>query len=233
MNNYEGYIKGMEKSMQEKLFFLEYLDLTDYDLIIDFGCASGNLIERIKMITKTTTPIIGIERDVYMQNILTQKGIEWKASLSDLKTLKNKNVLIIFSSVLHEVEGEFGNIAEWLLKVKPTVVIRDMTPPTDRPLTKAELKISTFNKPKYEYIWGQIKTTWNLYHYLLKYTYVDNWESEILENYFSVPWEWFFTNGITEYRRDYILEYKKTQVYKDFNYQIKEPTHRQLITKIK
>ena len=98
MNNYESYIKGMEKSMQEKLFFLEYLDLTDYDLIIDFGCASGNLIERIKMITKTTTPIIGIERDVYMQNILTQKGIEWKTNLADLKTLKNKNVLIIFSA---------------------------------------------------------------------------------------------------------------------------------------
>ncbi len=233
MNNYESYIKGMEKSMQEKLFFLEYTDLNSYDLVIDFGCASGNLIERLKTITKTTTPIVGIERDVYMQNILTQKGIDWKASLSNLKGLKNKKVLIIFSSVLHEVESQFEAIAEWLLKVKPTVVIRDMTPPTDRPLTKAELKISTFNKPRYEWIWGPIKTTWNLYHYLLKYTYVDNWESEVLENYFSVPWDWFFTNGVTEYRRDYILEYKKTQVYKDFNYQIKEPTHRQLIIKIK
>ena len=146
MNNYECYIKGMEKSMQEKLFFLEHLDLADYDLIIDFGCASGNLIERIKTITKTTTPIIGIEQDAYMQNILTQKGIEWKASLSELKNLKNKNILIIFSSVLHEVEDGFVNIAEWLKKAKPTVVIRDMVPPVDRPLTKAELKISTFNK---------------------------------------------------------------------------------------
>ncbi len=232
MKNYEGYLKGMEKSMQEKLFFLEYLDLNDYDLIVDFGCAGGDLIERIKTITKTTTPIIGIERDSYMQEILNQRGITWKQNLSGLGNLKNKKVLILFSSVLHEVEGEFGNIAEWLYKVKPTVVIRDMTPPVDRPLTKTELKISTFNKPRYEYVWGQIKTTWNLYHYLLKYTYVDNWDSEVLENYFSVPWEWFFTNGTTEYRRDYILEYKKEQIKKDFGYTLVEPTHRQLITNI-
>ena len=29
MNNYDGYIKGMEKSMHEKLFFLECLDLAN------------------------------------------------------------------------------------------------------------------------------------------------------------------------------------------------------------
>ena len=84
MNNYEGYLKGMEKSMQEKLFFLEYLDLDAYDLIVDFGCASGDLIERIKTVTETKTPIIGIERDAYMQNILTQRDIEWKVRLADL-----------------------------------------------------------------------------------------------------------------------------------------------------
>lgn len=232
MKNYEGYLKGMEKSMQEKLFFLEYLDLNDYDLIVDFGCAGGDLIERIKAITKTTTPIIGIERDSYMQEILNQRGITWKPKLDNFGNLKNKKVLILFSSVLHEVGSEFGSIAEWLYKVKPTVVIRDMTPPVDRPLTRAELKISTFNKPRYEYVWGQIKTTWNLYHYLLKYTYVDNWDSEVLENYFSVPWEWFFINGTTEYRRDYILEYKKEQIKRDFGYTLVEPTHRQLITNI-
>ena len=232
MNNYEGYLKGMEKSMQEKLFFLEYLDLDAYDLIVDFGCASGDLIERIKTVTETKTPIIGIERDAYMQNILTQRDIEWKVRLTDIGNLKNKKVLIIFSSVLHEVEGEFGPIVEWLLKVKPTVVIRDMTPPVDRPLNKTELKISSFNKSSYEGVWGQIKTTWNLYHYLLKYTYVDNWDSEVLENYFSVPWGWFFTHGTTEYRRDYILEYKKERIKKDFGYTLTEPTHRQLITNI-
>ena len=233
MNNYECYLKGMEKALQEKLFFLEHLDMDSYDLIIDFGCASGDLIERIKTITKTKTPIIGIEQDSYMQSILTQRGIEWKASLSKVETSKNKKVLIIFSSVLHELEDKFGDVIEWLLKVKPTVVIRDMTPPVDRPLTKAELKIPSFNKEKYEQKWGKIKTTWNLYHYFLKYTYVDNWDTEVLENYFSAPWEWFFVNGITEYRRDYILEYKKERVKADFGYQLTEPTHRQLIINIK
>ena len=108
-----------------------------------------------------------------------------------------------------------------------------MTPPMDRPLTKAELKVPSFNKEKYERVWGKIKTTWNLYHYFLKYTYVDNWDTEVLENYFSVPWEWFFKMGTTEYRRDYILEHKKERVKADFGYQLMEPTHRQLITNIK
>ena len=165
MNNYECYIKGMEKAMQEKLFFLEHLDMNSYDLIIDFGCASGDLIERIKVITKTQTPLIGIEQDSYMQSILTQRGIEWKASLSNIENLKGQKILIIFSSVLHELENNFGAVAEWLLKVKPTVVIRDMVPPVDRPLTKSELKVPSFNKEKYEQVWGKIKTTWNLYHY--------------------------------------------------------------------
>ena len=55
----------MEKSMQEKLFFLEYLDLNRYHLIVDFGCASGDLIERIRTMTEVTTPIISIEKDSY------------------------------------------------------------------------------------------------------------------------------------------------------------------------
>ena len=233
MNNYEGYLKGMEKSMQEKLFFLEYVDLNSYDLIIDFGCASGDLIERIKPIINKSTSIIGIERDSYMQCILTQRGILWKSSLSELTGIKNKKVLIIFSSVLHEVEKYFVDISVWLLKTKPTVVIRDMTPPIMRPLSKKELSIASFNKAAYENIWGKIADSWNLYHYFLKYSYVDNWDTEVLENYFSVPWGWFFEHGITEYRRDYILEYKKDRVYKDFGYTLTEPTHRQLITRIK
>ena len=112
MNNYECYLKGMEKSMQEKLFFLEHLDIDSYNLIIDFGCASGDLIERIKVITKTETPIIGIERDSYMQSILTQRGIEWKANLSDIENLKGQKILIIFSSVLHELEANFDAVAD-------------------------------------------------------------------------------------------------------------------------
>lgn len=230
MNNYEGYLKGMEKSMQEKLFFLEYIDLNSYDLIIDFGCASGDLIERLRAVSNTE--ILGIERDSYMQNILTQRNIQWKTNLNELGNLKGKKVLIIFSSVLHEVADYFRDISKWLLQTKPTVVIRDMTPPIKRPLSKEEMQISSFNKEAYEEVWGKIRSTWDLYHYLLKYTYIDNWDTEVQENYFSVPWDWFFEHGIAEYRCDYILQYKKEKVFKDFNYVLTEPTHRQLITKI-
>ena len=219
--------------MQEKLFFLEYLDLNRYHLIVDFGCASGDLIERIRTMTEVTTPIISIEKDSYMQSILKQRDISYRTNLSELGNLKNKNVLIIFSSVLHEVEDHFTEISEWLSQVKPTVVIRDMMPPVKRDLTKKELKLPSFVKDKYEAVWGKIETSWDLYHYFLKYSYIDNWDSEVLESYFSTPWNWFFSNGITEYRRDYVLEYKKEKVQKDFGYYLSEPTHRQLITRIK
>ena len=46
MKDSRGYLERMEKSMREKLFFLEHIDL-DNKIIIDFGAANGALAKEI------------------------------------------------------------------------------------------------------------------------------------------------------------------------------------------
>ena len=45
MRNYNVYLKGMEKGNSEKLFFLDLIDLNNFDLIIDFGCGKGDILK--------------------------------------------------------------------------------------------------------------------------------------------------------------------------------------------
>lgn len=47
MRNYDVYLERMEKSMQDKLFFLNHIDINSYDYVVDFGCANGELLSRI------------------------------------------------------------------------------------------------------------------------------------------------------------------------------------------
>lgn len=35
----------MSKSLNDKLFFLKEIDINSYDVIVDFGCAEGALLE--------------------------------------------------------------------------------------------------------------------------------------------------------------------------------------------
>jgi hypothetical protein len=217
---------------------LEYSGKIEGTKMVFYGDAQSNIANSLILAAKLTgMNLVFAAPEEFKPRadiIGDAKNITWEKDLSNLRSLKNKKVLIIFSSVLHEVGECFAEISKWLLTVKPTVVIRDMMPPTaTRPLTKEELKLTAFNKAAYEEVWGKIENPWNLYHYLLKYTYVDNWESEVLENYFSVPWDWFFEHGRVEYRCDYILPYKKEKILEDFGYKLTEPTHRQLITKLK
>lgn len=78
-----------------------------------------------------------------------------------------------------------------------------------------------------------LSTLKDMYHYLLKYTYVDNWELELLENYFSFNYDELFAMGDIIYKKNYTLEYKKQMVKKDFGIDLVNHTHIQLIIKIK
>lgn len=39
------YCESMAKSLEDKLFFLNEIDINDYDYIVDFGCADGRILE--------------------------------------------------------------------------------------------------------------------------------------------------------------------------------------------
>lgn len=238
--NYNTYLAGMEKGNAEKLFFLQYLDLTIYDVIIDFGCGRGDILKECVKRCNSNCKCYGIDSDDYMRSIAQKNCTPYAVSIeSDLCLLDIKQdakILIIFSSVLHEVEGYWFTIENWLDKHKgATVVIRDMCYDGDldvideqelaKVVRKSNQNILADFISKYG-IFGEK----DLYHYLLKYTYVDNWELELNENYFSVPWD-RITQHVQEvfYDRTYTLEAKKKAVKKDFDIDMKFSTHRQMI----
>ena len=51
MKNLNGYIKKLEKGMEDKLFFLRHIDMNEYSLVVEFGCANGRLLRRIESVT--------------------------------------------------------------------------------------------------------------------------------------------------------------------------------------
>ena len=62
MKNLNSYIRNLEFSMRDKLFFLKHIDITEYSLIVEFGCANGRLLRRIEpVISLEQTKLIGFD----------------------------------------------------------------------------------------------------------------------------------------------------------------------------
>lgn len=155
------------------------------------------------------------------------------------KEILNEKTLIIFNSVLHEVNDYAKTLLETLNGTGCTIAIRDMCNYCQDKLSKADLSkliknsnskiLSDFTR-KYG-----LSARQQMIHYLLKYTYVDNWDLELEEDYFSFGFS--SLNLITDkvlYQKSYALEYKVSQVKKDFDIDISnDTTHIQLIIKVK
>ena len=241
--NYNTYLLGMEKGNADKLFFLNHLCLDDYDYIVDFGCGRGDIIKTCAKQCKAKC--YGIDKDPYMRNVAGENckdtNVILLESLNELNIPLDARVLFIFSSVLHEVGKYWHTGIEPFLKkyhsddYRCTLVIRDMYFPwmcEDEPINKNDLaNIIANSNPSMlsDFVrkYG-MKTKRDMYHYLLKYSYVDNWELELDEDYFSFCWDWSFLSKEV-YDRKYTLPFKKERVKLDFDIDLDYPTHRQLI----
>lgn len=113
MKNLNGYIKKLEKGMEDKLFFLRHIDISDYSLVVEFGCANGRLLRRIEsVIDRSATKLVGF--DINEEIIMIAKNIspeitftsKWEDVLALLENTPKKS-LIIFSSVWHEISQEY------------------------------------------------------------------------------------------------------------------------------
>ena len=254
IKGYDIYINEMEKSMADKLFFL---DKVDFDVIVDFGCANGSFLSKIKM-ALPNVKIIGYDLDEEMLN--KSKGLlgedalltaNWEEVMTEVA--KYKSPLLNLSSVIHEVysyshssvikkfwESQvFGGLFKW-------ITIRDMIPSVQ--LQKNEIskfeedvkKVQELSDPKYlssfEAKWGTIDDDYRTFvHYLLKYRYTDNWEREVNENYLPVSLETVkkkipSSYSIT-YESDFIVPFIQEQLKKDFGIQITHSTHTKMVIK--
>ncbi len=250
--DYESYNSNMELSMDDKLFFI---NMVDFDVIVDFGCANGVLLEKISRL-RPDIAIIGYDLDTTMINSCKSKmpnaifTDRWNEVILEIS--KYKSPLLNLSSVIHEVYSYHPKLVShfWSNNVFGSnfkyIVIRDMIPSS---------RIDSINMSRYQddvnkiieiadpyYLnsfqrnWGDIKDNYRTFlHYLLKYRYKVNWSREVLENYLPVNIEEVISKIPTSYKIQYkdlfTVPFIKEQVYKDFGIKMDQNTHAKLILK--
>lgn len=164
-------------------------------------------------------------------------------AIKEQKLIKDTPGLVIFSSVLHEIPG--GSIPLNFSYLEYTgvkyIAIRDMYHEElgkDPGLNQKQKEVyqnildnhnyvketivskvvnSNHKNNKDEFKIDELNTVKFFYQLLLKYTYVDNWETESKEDYFSTDWNgntsYLIHRGFsTIYDKKYLLQFKRDEV---------------------
>ncbi len=254
ISDLQSYIDGMSLSIKDKLFFV---DMINFDVIVDFGCADGTFLENILRI-KPDVKVVGYDLDEAMLSKAKSKlgnrallTSNWDEAIN--ATNQYKNPLLNLSSVIHEVYSYshgtivkkfwdnqvFGGDFKW-------ISIRDMIPSIELgreeitsfkdDVRKVKSKTDKHYLNSFEDRWGSINDNYRTFmHYLLKYRYIDNWDREVNEDYLPVSLETVKLKIPNSYKivyeRDFLLQFLKDQVKKDFNVDLIHSTHTKMIIK--
>lgn len=252
IKNIQSYIGGMNLGLQDKLFFV---DMLDFDAIVDFGCADGSFL---KLVSEVNPKIKLFAYDIDQDMLLKAKSKLGKASVVTDNWDEIRKSLVYFkrpllnlSSVIHEVysyskTGDVKNF--WDNQVFggdfKYITIRDMIPSTE--ISKSEIsqfkddvrkvkqKFDRDLLKSFEEKWGSINSNYkNLIHFLLKYRFTDNWEREVNENYLPISIETLRRRVPSGYKityeENFLLPFLKDKVKKDFNIELTHPTHTKMI----
>lgn len=246
--NYDGYLSGMKKSLEDKLFFEKWL--SDAEALVDFGCADGTLLAEIHN-RYPKLKLSGID-----MNELMLKKLKVKCSTvhSDLPKDPNLDVkpsatVLNLSSVLHEVYsyGSKDYIQAFWRTVNEEgykyVFIRDMLyedlqPGKDKYQWHRKLyKHGNLQQlSEFERFHGNLLNKKNIVHFLLKYRYVQNWEREVRENYLSLKAA-DIVNALYEYDcvycERYAMPFLRDRLKADFDINFNEMTHVKMVFKLR
>lgn len=252
IKNIQSYIGGMNLGLQDKLFFV---DMVDFDAIVDFGCADGSFL---KLVSEINPKIKLFAYDIDPNMILKAKSKLGKASVVTDNWDEIRKSLVYFkrpllnlSSVIHEVYS-YSKTSDvknfWDNQVFggdfKYITIRDMIPSTE--ISKSEIsqfkddvrkvkqKFDRDLLKSFEEKWGSINSNYRtLIHFLLKYRFVDNWEREVSENYLPISIETLRKKIPSGYKilyeDNFLLPFLKNEVKKDFNIDLTHPTHTKMI----
>ena len=241
----------MSKGLSDKLFFIN--KLKELDLLVDFGCADGQLLNYISKVDDTK--LIGYDLDTKMINISKKKypTIHFTDNWNDVEELIKNNETngILLSSIIHEVYSYSDKKTIdyfWDKQIfNPNfdyVIIRDMIPldnynninTKDDDINKIREKSNSIKLKEFENIWGSIETNYKtMLHWLLKYRYEINWNREVKENYLPLSIE-SLKNKIPPgwdivFEEHYTYYFIKDQIKKDYDIDITLPTHLKIIIK--
>lgn len=256
IQDYNTYNEKMDRSIMDKLFFVDKVN--DPDLIVDFGCATGSLLNHLSK-WFPDTKLIGYDKDKEMIDRLWDKHgndqtdgtWKWEQIERVVDETDGPSVLVL-SSVIHEVYhySDVDQIDTFWDRVWNSgfdyIVIRDMIPSKTidrRPSMNDVRKVySNFGGTKeledFVNEWGSIETSHKqLVHFLLKYRYTQpNWSREVRENYFPFYVEDLMMDIPDRYsilfNHHFALPYLKQQIRKDFGIELEDPTHFKLILEL-
>lgn len=240
----EGYISRMDDSYADKLFFLNKVK---FDVVVDFGCADGFILKKIKEVI-SDVKLIGYDSDLSMakedNDILFTNN--WNEVLEIIKDYESP--LLILSSVIHEVYSysELTDVKNFWSNVVfnnkfKYIAIRDMIISDksksinyDEDLEKVLNKADKEQLKSFEYVWGNISKNYKtLIHFLLKYRYKENWDREVYENYHPISLEILRQKVPNNYKitfeDTFILPFLDNELQKDFGIRFKHPTHLKMI----
>ena len=101
IQNYDVYVSRMQKSMYDKMFFVDKIIDEHIDTVIDFGCADGELIAHLRSFMPECR-FIGYDIDCEMLERAKEKApfAEFYHKWSEIDVIPAKT-LVILSSVLH------------------------------------------------------------------------------------------------------------------------------------
>ena len=240
------YVQRMQKSFLDKMFFVDKI-FEQVENIVDFGCANGVLIRAMHFLFPEYN-YIGY--DISEEMIKKAKELvpecRFCTKWDEIDVLP-ENSLLNISSTLHEVYsyGDEESINEFWDRVFESgfkyIAIRDMMlsdnikhMSDDEDVAKVK-RLFPEKMNQYESLWGSVNIRFNLIHYLLKYSYTENWEREVRENYLPVTVE-----GLLEkipedyeivYKEHYVLPYVKQQIKKDSGIELDDATHFKILLK--
>lgn len=241
----DTYNSGMRKSMQDKLWFLDFL-CDDIHTVYDYGCADGTLLSLVHQECADVS-LIGYDNNPKMLMKVVDSGIHCTRVPMESAP---PGTLTVVSSVLHEIHA-YGTQEDILNDYKHIfdigseyIAIRDMfytsTMPTvanEQDLAKIFYRCNYKRIREFEKLYGAIALNKNLLHWLLKYRYTSNWERELRENYLFKSFEEFMQEIPEQYECVYsclyTLPYLKERVLIDYGIDLQYPTHGKILLKRK
>lgn len=248
--NYSTYNFNMALSLDDKLYFL---DKVDFDVIVDFGCADGILLEKVSKL-KPNVKLIGYDLDSQELEICARRvpnaflTSKWSDIIKEISSYEKP--LLNLSSVIHEVYSYthpklINNFWENVFNSNfKYIVIRDMMPSSSidsinmdnykDDVRKVIEKSNDYYLRSFERHWGSIKDNYRAFiHYILKYRYEINWNREVLENYLPINIEDVLkkipNDYSIKYKEQFIVPFIKEQTFKDFGIKMDQNTHTKLI----
>lgn len=241
------YLRGMNNSKPDKMKVERLIrQYHNSGNLLDVGCADGSIVSAFALRMKHWQ-LYGVDiqemfieeaklRYSHIENLHFQKIHFHELLQNDLRFdaitwMAVGHEIGSYSQGIPSILNALGHSAN-LLKPNGLIVVRDMLLPrqlkeSDFMLEKILKKILASERSRqfseFEGHWGKVTNIQQVIHFLLKYRYVENWQSELEENYVIANIEdytdYFALIGMpVRYLSTYALDFLKGCWRKDFGF---------------